>query len=321
MNDVDLTHVDPVRQAEVRRRISVIKSQLAIARPTAEQTEANAVSLGLSTSQFYRLVRSWRLHGQAALVAGAGAHGRPRRRPDGVSPDAKAVVAAVIGELGVEASQTAIHLAIVARCEALGIDPPSKGAVWTYIMAARSRPDRRGSGPIRLLVARCHARVPTLIDDSTVFPELSICLLLPERRIVGIDVAIGPEMNAKASRALRRALSTLPGGPFRGEVILDAGDASEARDVHIALLGRPPQVSRSSVSQELSRALGREVGGMRILHRGHTARIEGLLGSSLNLPVDVETAERHIGLAVANHNAGLATIRVVQGPTTAAAAG
>lgn len=312
MNEVDLQGVDPLRQAEVRRRIEIIKSYLALSKPTRDRTAEYATKLGLGTPQFYRLVRSWRLHQNPVLLAGAGARGAKRVRRDGVPARTKAIVAAAIRSAAADAHEADIFRSIIERCGAAGVEPPSRGAVWTYIMEARSEGMTRVSGRERLLVARCWAKLPTITNRGTTFPELAVAVLLPERRILGWDVSCQPGHPAKAGRALAQALVTLGRTADQVNVVLDAGDAAAAHDVYLARLGKPPTPVKASTSQELSRALGWAIGNLRILHKQHTASVSRLLATPKNQAVTGMEAEREIASAIEHHNAKLST-RIADG--------
>lgn len=318
MSNFDLRGVDPLRHAEVKRRIKVIKDYLAVGRPTASQTAGHAAQLGIGIPQFYRLVRSWRLHQNPAQLAGAGARGRPRKRKDGVAGTTRSIVNATIAEMGADARQSNIFRTIVERCAAAGVEPPSRGAVWTYVMDARSSAASLASGPTRLLVGRCWAKLPIIADNGTTFPEMAVCVLLPQRLVIGLNISC--EGRASAARALALALAALGEAAAHAEVVIDAGDAAEAQDVHFARLGRNPPVSAHSTSQALSRALGRSIAKLGILHRRHTASVQRLLQTPKNQAVDCAEAKRQIQIAVAEHNAGLpaskkeACVRACQEP-------
>ena len=68
-----MTGVDPLRLGEVRRRVAVVKSYLALEEPTDAHRKDHAEQLGLSVNQFLALVRAWREHGRAVAMSGAGA--------------------------------------------------------------------------------------------------------------------------------------------------------------------------------------------------------------------------------------------------------
>ncbi|HEX8124232.1 MAG TPA: hypothetical protein VF548_01480 [Allosphingosinicella sp.] len=307
MDEIDLEGVDPLRRAEVGRRVKIIKSYLALTKPTRTQTAEYAAMVGLGLPQFYRLVRSWRLHRKPQLLAGAGTRGSKRTRRDGLPAETKAIMNAAIEDAAADASEAEIFRSIVERCALAGLEPPSRGAVWTYIMEARSAGITRLAGPRRLLVARCWPKLPTLTGQGPIFPELAVAVLLPDRRILGWDVSCEAGRPARPRRALAQAFAALGRTPYTFEVVLDAGDSADAYDVHLAALGRPPKAAKTSTSQELSRALGWAIGGLRILYKRHTASVGRLLGTSKNQPLASQETERQIASAIEVHNAGLAT--------------
>lgn len=307
MDEIDFEGVDPLRQAEVGRRVEIIKSYLALTKPTRTQTAEYATMIGLGIPQFYRLVRSWRLHRKPRLLAGAGTRGSKRTRRDGLPAETKTLVNKAIEQAAADAREADIFRSIVERCDLAGLEPPSRGAVWTYIMEARSAGITRLAGPRRLLVARCWPKLPTLNGQGPIFPELAVAVLLPDRRILGWDVSCEAGRPARPGRALAQAFAALGRTPHPLEVVLDAGDSADAYDVYLAVLGRPPKAVKTSTSQELSRALGWAIGGLRILYKGHTASVVRLLGTSKNQPLACHETERQIVNAIEVHNAGLAT--------------
>ncbi len=60
MSKHDMSGVNPLRWAEVRRRIATVQSYLLLPDPTDQDRAEHAKSIGVSANQFIALVRSWR---------------------------------------------------------------------------------------------------------------------------------------------------------------------------------------------------------------------------------------------------------------------
>jgi hypothetical protein len=306
MKELDLSGVDPLRRTEVLRRIAVLDRYLELNAPVAADAASHAAEIGVGIQQFYRLAKVWRIHHDPALV-GAGKRGGRRTRRGGVEPEVATIVAGVIDEIGAQAPQSAILGRVAERCEAAGVRAPSRGAVWTYVMDARSKGAIRIEGSARIAVGRVWAKLPVEHAGRTVFPEVTVALLLPERLVIGCDISCDPDRPARSSLALARGFAKAKGDLVALDVLVDAGDLDDISDVHLARVGTLPQVSPRSVARIMSEQLGRAIGGIGILHRVHRARAERLLraGSARSLACD--DARIEIERAIAAHNDALAS--------------
>lgn len=301
MKELDLSGIDPLRRAEVVRRIAVLDRYLELDDPMASDAVSHAAKIGIGVQQFYRLARIWRIHHDPALV-GAGKRGGRRTRRGGVAPEAAAIVADVIREIGAQASQSTILERVTERCDVVGVKAPSRGAVWTYVMDARSAGAVRNDGPARIAVGRIWAKLPVAFADRAIFPEVSIALLLPDRLVLGSDISCDPRRRASPSLALARAFATTKGGLDAVSVLADAGDIDDLSAVHLARLGTLPTPSPRSVSRVMSERLGRAVGGLGILHHVNRAKAERLLKAGSARPVECDAARAEIERAIESHN-------------------
>lgn len=305
MHELDMSGVDPLRHAETLRRIAILRRYVSLTRPSAKQTEAHAVELGMSRSQFYRLAKAWRLHKDPRLIAGGSERGSKRNRVDGVSDEAKAIVADVIDELGADARQADIVRLASEHCGEAYVPSPSRGALWTYVMDARSDGGQHPSlARPEIIVGRIWAKVPSRHGDDIVFPQISLVLELPSRRILGTDLSFDPDAPPRSSRALARALDRFS-IDAQAVLIMDEGDAAHLRaEAPTLLAGRPAPVVRPPANL-LSKFLGRRVGGMAIIYRPNMASTERLLRSQINSPAEPDIAAQHIERAIKRHNAAL----------------
>lgn len=175
MDDLDLSGVDPLRRTEVRRRIAVIKSYLAIPMPTQSDRIRHAAELDRSVNQFMALVRAWRDHKSGASVAGAGVHRRAPRRPSrlSVSPEAKRAAAKTIEEAAHGTSLTAITKSVNERCKAMGLSPPSRSTLWNMMSSSRSKSGGGGTG---VVIGTCKVRIPVTSNGTTTLPDLTLAV-------------------------------------------------------------------------------------------------------------------------------------------------
>lgn len=184
-SDIDLAGVDPLRFEEARRRVSVVKSYLAIDRPTDHDRKTHAASLNLSVNQLLALVRAWKETGRASALSAAGsAKGTPRPGSKRNLPTrSKEVALEVMRSMGSETSHVEMTKAVHARCAALGVKAPSRSTLWNMSMAMRrKRGDSAGEGAV--VVARCNVRLPTLTPEGVVFPKITLIVDAKDGRIL-----------------------------------------------------------------------------------------------------------------------------------------
>lgn len=268
--------------------------------------ERYAEEIGISVAQFYKLARVWRMHRNPKLV-GAGRRGEKRIRRDGISPEAKRIVAEAVDEIGAAAGHEIIYREVIRRCEEVGITPPSRGSVWTFVMDRRATSPAQ-DGPTGILVGRLWPRLPTIQSGKVVFPEVVIAMRLPQRVILGLDISTDPDRKPSAAVALARAFDGMGTIEEGLQVFVEAGDVEDITVVHVARLGHEPKPARTSVSRMLSESLGRVVGGMEIAHRKQNARVERLLQARSNNPLSGDAAVAEIERAVATHNTARAHV-------------
>lgn len=304
MSELDLLGIDPLRRDEVRRRIGVLDRYLSIEHPTRADADKHAGEIGIGVAQFYRLAKAWRLHRKPEMV-GAGGRGRPKVRKDGVPPNSRQIVSEAINDLGADAKLEDLLKEVRRRCGAADTPTPSRGALWTYVMDMRATSPIRTGEPRRILVGRFWAELPTVHGKAVMLPEVAIAMLLPGRTIIGTDVSLDPGKRASTALALARAFATMGDVPSALDVEISAADREEVLPVHLARLGREPARSGRSTSTAIVQNLGRVIGGMRVLHRPHTAKPERLLRARVVSALDAATAAAEVELAIRRHNTAL----------------
>ncbi|MBC3941180.1 hypothetical protein [Sphingomonas albertensis] len=186
MDDPDLREVDPRRLAETKRRIEIVREYAKIQRPSGADAKLAASALGMSTSNFSRLVKSWREHGR--LKAGVTFERRSRAvtsSAKGIPHTSRTAVERAVETAGPMARFTDVVAAAAGACEMDGTLCPSNATIWLIMNDVRSRNgvDIASSSP-SILVARCTLDLPVRIGRSARLPHLLFGVALPEMRVI-----------------------------------------------------------------------------------------------------------------------------------------
>lgn len=293
MDELDLSGVDPLRWDEVRRRVSVVKDYLSLPFPTNLDQKAHANQLDLSVNQFMALVRVWREYRSAARMAASGAHRRGSRRPSRLSldPRTKDATAAVIDELGPNASLSSIMRLVEERCGALGVRAPSRGTVWNMAMSARQGHD---SGETGIVIGTCSVRLPMATPDGTVLPSLTIAV----RAADGAILAAALEPADWRSTAATIASTAVADAQVRA-----ASDLLTSKRPAEGPNGVTP-IPAVKARSAISRILGRSVDGIALIYQPSKALApERLLTTKQDRPLSRTDVRTLVTGAIAKHNA------------------
>jgi hypothetical protein len=291
-----------LRRDLVRKRVRVIERYLKLKEPSFDETRAHCEELGLSKSQFYRLVKVWRDNRDPSKLAGAGANvGMPRNRKYAVSPEADRIIQAVIGELGTEAEPIEVQRRVEERCTTEGIRAPGRTTTWSRLQQARtSAPPGRAVATPALVIGRVWPDLPTR-GTRTAMPEVAIAMLVPERVIIAFDIGIESEPNIAI--VIAQALAEPKGTARHRELHLAERDAGQAEALIAALGEVPPRITVMAVQRVISAQLGATLGGIRI--HNSDARLalgRSALRSALNTQLERAEAVALISAAIIRHN-------------------
>ncbi|HEX8554581.1 MAG TPA: hypothetical protein VF695_07735 [Sphingomonas sp.] len=294
-DDVDLSGVDPLRRAEVRRRIAVVKSFLALAAPDDDDRRHHAEMLDLSINQFKALVRAWLAYPTASNIAQSGrSRGVPRATgPRHLDTEARATAEAAVAKLSPDVTLVRAMGAVASACEARGLEVPKKTTVWKMMIAARRlQVDQSGRGVI--VVGRCWLRLPVMDGETLVTPSVALAVRAYDAAIVGAtlrsDAVTGAALVALAASQ-----------PDMANIDIDEGfvNTHSADAQTIATLSSP-----SVIRSRLSRIIGNRIGKVRpIFKTGAEARPERLLRSRKDRPLSQADAAAVIRDAIDAHNA------------------
>lgn len=292
MEDLDMSGVDPLRWAEIRRRVAVIKEFLTIRKPCDQDRQCYAHRLDLRTSQFMALVSAWREYGRASAIAGGGKEkgkqrkAGPRHLPTGIKEAAKTVLA----NLDRSTTLDKAHAIVTDVLSAQGLKAPSRSTVWHLMRASRQEPVQATDKNI-ILATRCWLRLPTLMDDGIDYPSIILAVRLNSAAVLAASMATDPH----SSKRLAAALASLaPEDHIKVENPLAPAFDNLPKEVSTIL--------SFNARRELARAIGSGFGYLRMIyHPARTADAVDTLGKR-DTPLSLEDAQRAALAAINLHN-------------------
>ena len=292
--DIDLTGVDPLRRAEVRRRVAVVRSFLTIMLPNDDDRRRHAQMLDLSVNQFKALVRAWLAHPSAGSVAQSGvSRGKPRPAgPLQLDAEVKATAEATVAELSPTATLAQAVEAVASACTARGLDVPKATTVWKMLTAARRLViDTSARGNV--VVGRCRLRLPVMEDETLVMPSIGLVIRADDGVIVGATT----RADAVSDAALVALATAQP-----GLAVVEIDDELKARPLGTDATVTP--FPASTIRRRLSRILGNRLGKLKPVYKaGAERRPERLLKSRTDRPLSRADAAVVIRAAIDAHNA------------------
>ncbi|MFK3889528.1 hypothetical protein [Sphingomonas sp. NPDC079357] len=295
--DLDLSDVDPLKWAEVRKRVDVVRRYLALPHPTGVDRDRHAAELGLRTGQFYNLVRAWREHRQAsALTLGVRNKGRPSRsRRGGVDPLAREIARQAIGELGRDAPILDLESMTVARCAAAGVRPPSRGTI--RLLAKEGGAAAINAPATGIFVARTFVRLPMIVDGTVGLPAAAVVAESPGGRVLGFILT-----EAEADGGFDRIISTVR-SRLAEEPLPVTATEGDARVLEQRLPGlRCKRETIPGVELLLASTVGSRVGHIELRSRRPRSGVEAVMQSARDVALSVEDGEKALELAMINHN-------------------
>ncbi|MFN3727470.1 MAG: hypothetical protein ACK4SZ_14335 [Allosphingosinicella sp.] len=307
MENLDLSNIDPLKWAEVRRRVRVLARYDALENPTPADRRRYGEMLGLGAQQFTNLHRAWAVHRDALAVAPGlrkrRTTGISRSKRGGVDPRAREMAREVIAEVGPRSTLASLAEAVERRCHELGVTPPSRGTIWQLGMEARGHIPIDAEASEDILVARAHLKLPVDMgaDIGIVFPEIIIAVERPSGRILQLAICSPGEVGGE--QAIARALR--PQQVRHAETIV--ADAT-LRDGLVRALptgtlvrSSAPKVARRALADVLGRYLGR----LEIAYKPLRARPDTAMQSARDQAPTRIDAERALRFACDAHNSAI----------------
>lgn len=295
MPEIDLSGVAPLRRAETRRRVKVIRNYLSIKKASVIDKETAARSLGIGTQQFTNLVRAWRIHGSAAAIAKAGANAGASRPPRkrGLPSSTRAAAEEALRKLPASASHKEAIAAVHAKCKLRKTRPPCDSMI-SYLRLAVRHSGAAADGDPGVVIGRAIAALPMLENGGMSLPEIVIAVSSGDGSIISAAI-IGrgepppKDFEAATSQSVRS---------LKGPLTIGEDDKALAATLPLAKL-----VSRFAAGRLLAKALGRGVGGIRLSYGPLASTDPGrALRAKADAPLDRREALAILKVALAVHN-------------------
>lgn len=293
MDDLNMTGVDPMRWAEVRRRVAVVKDFLAISAPTEADRTSHAARLDLSVNQFYALVRAWQEYGRASAIAGSAAtKGRKRATgPRHLDIEVKKLAIDVIAALGPDVTNAEAVAAVRRAADEKGMKAPSKSTIWNMLMETRR--DRASStANAGLIVGRCFLRLPVSTDGTIGFPPIMLAVRDGDGAVVAASLSTADDVTDRIAPVVVEAA----GG---SEILVEGASASAFEITYAETRRATPYRIRTA----LSRALGRGIGNVQLVYQpARAVAPSAVLRNSKDRALTSDDAEKAIRAAIDEHN-------------------
>ncbi|MDR6115058.1 MULTISPECIES: hypothetical protein [unclassified Sphingomonas] len=295
MEELDMSGVDPLRRAEVRRRIGVIKDFIGIAKPNDADRKSHADRLDLSVGQFLALVRAWKEYRRPSAISGSGfTKGKERRTgPRHLAAEVKRAARHVVA--GLDAALT-LNQTVAAVNDALaeqGLNAPSRSTIWNMVMDARRDRVVKTADDV-VLVSRCWIRLPIAASDGAMsYPELVLAVRPSTGAIIAASMGTDEQVPARMAAAV---LEVARDAEIRVENAL--ADPFELAGARVTRL-----LSHNG-RRELARALGRGFGQMRIVYQPARAVDPAeVLRNTKDQPLTAKDARDVVADLLLRHNA------------------
>lgn len=294
MNNLDLSEIDPLKWAEVRRRVDVVTGYLNLAKPKAVDRQRSAAKLDLGIQRFGDLVRAWQDQQTAkSMLPGRDIVRPSKSKAGGIHPEAREIARNVIGQARAGTSLPVLVSVIDKRCSVAGISPPSKSAVWLLTKERFKKQIQVGNQSI--IIGRAFLRLPMKEGDGVGMPEAVVVVESPSGRV--IDVFINPTDLKDRRRRLAAAIEKVPAGTM---VIASTAETD-------LISGIIPSEERQEVTpfqakRLLSDALGKRIGRIKLNYQSMVLAPTQLMVSELDRPLSRQDTELAVEFAKQQHN-------------------
>lgn len=301
MDNTDLYLIEPLKWAEVRRRVAVVEEYLSLTNPTGADRERFGAMLGLGAQQFRNLARAWETHRNALslMPGGKRANREIRGKVGGVDAATREIARKTVQELSLEATLDQTYKTVCQRCEAAQVQPASRATVWLTMMEAKGT--SKANGPDTILIGRAFLRLPVSTDDGIVFPEVIIAVQRASREILAM-LPIAPAMTdhvAIIGDAINREIEKNPVPVEIDEKVHDALAKAMPMSVSVS------PINSWGATRALANTLGRRVGLIDIAYKPVRARSSTVMQSGRDQAPNLEDTCLALSYAVSQHNTAL----------------
>ena len=295
MQDIDLSGVDPRRWPEIRRRIEAIQGYIALGRKDGARRDEFAAKLGISPMMFLSLVKTWKEHGQAIKLAGAGLDRRQPRPARSLPEETRNAIRDAIAALGTSARHVDVVAEANRRCDAIGTKRASNGMIQHLLMKAR-RDAAPAEGTPAIFVGRVVCKLPVRIDDEVGLPDLMLAVMSPEGTIAAHALA---DCEGEAE-LLNKVLAGLNGKRARGSVPRELIIPPALHELTPTAGDLP--FTKGPTAGRIAYLLGAGIERVDIAHRRKATTGPTRTDSPMNAPLTREEAAEAVRLAVSVHN-------------------
>ena len=299
MKEPEFPGIEPARVPEVKRRLQAIRAYLAMPARNGAETIRLAQSVGLSRYQFNRLVRIWQEHRDPAMlvITKRGSSSRDY----GIDPQAKKIAEQIIARMDCRSNSLSVSRAIIQRCDALGVKPPSQPTVYNWIKQYRANHMVKHGSPT-IAIGRVWPRLVVNQHNGS-FPLLLVAIALPEKAILAHRISFDPDKRASISGLVYDLLQQQQRGTQPRSLLIGPQDLKIAQEgLRSAGLSGIKSYSQS-VQRLMSRSFGHCLADLPIVFQVNMA----LKSAAANLsrqdePIDEAFATATIESAIALHN-------------------
>lgn len=300
MDDLNLSGIDPLKWAEVRRRAGAVKEYLTLKNPSAADRERLGATLNIGAHQFANLIKAWVAQRDASVFApGLRSQRQSRSKRGGVDPRAREIAREVFAEIGADARISRFVEIVGRRCAAVGVAPPSRSSLWLLASESRSKGEDDDNG---VIIGRAHLRLPVKFDEGVTFPEVVVAVDYPTGRVIDAVFA-----ESAGDFDVERLAASIAGSIRSGSVTVQANDADADRLV--PFLPENCTIDRllpTLPSIKLSKTIGGKVGRIKLSYRPLKVRPATVMQSGRDEAPGLADAKLALELACRSHNAALA---------------
>lgn len=301
MDDLDLSEIDPLKWAEVRRRADAVKEYLSLNDPSAADRERLGATLNIGAHQFANLIKAWVAQRDASVFApGLRSQRQSRSKRGGVDPRAREIARKVIAEIGADARISRLVEIVGRRCAAVGVAPPSRSSLW--LLASESRSKGADDDDNSVIVGRAYLRLPVKTDGGVTFPEVVVAVEHPTGRVIDAVFA-----GSAGDFDAERLAASVAGSFGSGNVTVQANDADADRLA--PFLPEKCMIDRllpTLPSIKLSKAVGGKIGRIKLSYRPLKVRPTTVMQSGRDEAPSIADAKLALELACRSHNSALA---------------
>lgn len=303
MNNLDLSGIDPLKWAVVRRRAKAVKEYLSLTNPSAIDRERLGATLNIGPHQFANLIKAWVAQQDAAVFApGPRPQKESRGRRGGVDTRAREIAREVIAEIGADARISKFVDMVGKRCSAECIAPPSRSSLWLLTSESRARGIEAEINSV--IVGRAYLRFPVRTGEIVNFPEVVVAVEHPMRKVIDVVfVSESGEFDAE------RLAASIADNSLAQNVMVQANDSDADRLA--PFLPRNWVIERLRPmlpSIKLSKTIGGKLGCVKLSYRPLKVRPATVMQSGRDEAPSLADAKLALELACRSHNAALADI-------------